>query len=133
MSQWEAWQQAGGDVHSIVADPMFVVAKHGDFRLKPDSPALKQGVRSDSTRQDRPLRRRRSRHLARPGGRRRSRTSRVATIRSDQRLNRIACHSTTIPSNPFDADCRTVVAHCLFMGRRCGSGLAGRIVQQVSQ
>lgn len=42
-SQWEAWQQAGGDVHSIVADPMFVDAKHGDFRLKPESPALKQG------------------------------------------------------------------------------------------
>ncbi|NQT15292.1 MAG: right-handed parallel beta-helix repeat-containing protein [Planctomycetes bacterium] len=43
MSEWEAWQQAGGDVHSIVADPMFVDAEHGDFRLKPDSPALKQG------------------------------------------------------------------------------------------
>ena len=41
--QWEAWQQAGGDVHSIVADPMFVDAEHGDFRLKPESPALKQG------------------------------------------------------------------------------------------
>ena len=43
MSEWEAWQQAGGDVHSIVADPMFVDAEHGDFRLKPDSPALKHG------------------------------------------------------------------------------------------
>ncbi len=43
LSEWEAWQQAGGDVHSIVADPMFVDAEHGDFRLKPDSPALKQG------------------------------------------------------------------------------------------
>ena len=42
-SEWEAWQQAGGDVHSIVADPMFVDAEHGDFRLKPESPALKQG------------------------------------------------------------------------------------------
>jgi len=42
-SEWEAWQQAGGDVHSIVADPMFVDAEHGDFRLKPQSPALKQG------------------------------------------------------------------------------------------
>ena len=42
-SPWEAWQQAGGDVHSIVADPMFVDAEHGDFRLKPESPALKQG------------------------------------------------------------------------------------------
>ncbi|NLS95268.1 MAG: hypothetical protein GXX96_24180 [Planctomycetaceae bacterium] len=42
-SEWEAWQQAGADVHSIVADPMFVDAEHGDFRLKPESPALKQG------------------------------------------------------------------------------------------
>ncbi|MHB8902665.1 MAG: right-handed parallel beta-helix repeat-containing protein, partial [Thermoguttaceae bacterium] len=42
-SEWEAWQQAGADVHSIVADPMFVDAQRGDFHLKPESPALKQG------------------------------------------------------------------------------------------
>ena len=42
-TEWEAWQLAGADVHSIVADPMFVDAEHGDFRLKPESPALKQG------------------------------------------------------------------------------------------
>jgi hypothetical protein len=31
------------NVHSIVADPMFVDSQHGDFPLKPDSPALKLG------------------------------------------------------------------------------------------
>lgn len=42
-SEWEAWQMAGADTHSVVADPLFVDAEHGDFMLKPDSPALKLG------------------------------------------------------------------------------------------
>ncbi|HPS07836.1 MAG TPA: NosD domain-containing protein, partial [Kiritimatiellia bacterium] len=42
-SEWESWQMAGADTHSVVADPLFVDAEHGDFTLKPDSPALKLG------------------------------------------------------------------------------------------
>lgn len=44
-SEWEAWQMAGADVHSVVADPLFVDGAHGDFRLKADSPALKLGFK----------------------------------------------------------------------------------------
>jgi hypothetical protein len=42
--RWPAWWQAQGqDQHSIVADPLFVDPEHDDYRLKPDSPALKLG------------------------------------------------------------------------------------------
>ncbi|NIA12581.1 MAG: right-handed parallel beta-helix repeat-containing protein [Nitrospiraceae bacterium] len=37
------WQAEGFDTHSIVADPLFVNAEAGDFRLKPESPALQLG------------------------------------------------------------------------------------------
>lgn len=39
----EKWRELGLDAHSIYADPGFVDAKNGDFRLKPDSPARTLG------------------------------------------------------------------------------------------
>jgi len=42
----EEWRKRGHDVHSIVADPMFIDPDHGDFRLKRDSPAISLGIES---------------------------------------------------------------------------------------
>jgi parallel beta-helix repeat protein len=44
------WQAKGLDRHGAVADPKFVDPAHYDFRLRPDSPALKLGIRSIDTR-----------------------------------------------------------------------------------
>ena len=41
----ETWQATGQDVHSLIADPRFVDPDHYDFRLKPDSPAMKLGFK----------------------------------------------------------------------------------------
>ncbi|MBZ5621197.1 MAG: right-handed parallel beta-helix repeat-containing protein [Acidobacteriia bacterium] len=37
------WKAAGRDTESIIADPLFVNASNFDFRLRPESPALKMG------------------------------------------------------------------------------------------
>jgi hypothetical protein len=41
--QWEEWQKQGSDQHSVIADPLFVDPDKDDYRLKPESPALKFG------------------------------------------------------------------------------------------
>jgi parallel beta-helix repeat protein len=42
---WQEWQQQGMDRHSIIADPLFISPEQGNFRLKPNSPALKIGFK----------------------------------------------------------------------------------------
>jgi len=37
------WRSLGFDTDSVVADPMFVDPDHNDYRLKPDSPAIRLG------------------------------------------------------------------------------------------
>ncbi|MGD9518409.1 MAG: right-handed parallel beta-helix repeat-containing protein [Armatimonadota bacterium] len=40
---WAKWTAAGFDTHSVIGDPLFVDAEHDDYRLRPDSPALRLG------------------------------------------------------------------------------------------
>jgi hypothetical protein len=47
-SRWltfDEWRALGVDRHSVIADPGFVDRAGGNFRLKPDSPALKLGFK----------------------------------------------------------------------------------------
>ncbi len=43
VGDWSNWQAGGHDPEGVVADPLFVDPEHGDFRLRPDSPALALG------------------------------------------------------------------------------------------
>jgi hypothetical protein len=40
---WQKWLERGHDRDSLVADPLFVAPQQNDFRLQPNSPALKIG------------------------------------------------------------------------------------------
>lgn len=42
----EEWRQLGYDRHSVFADPMFVDPENNNYRVRPESPALKLGFKN---------------------------------------------------------------------------------------
>jgi hypothetical protein len=42
---FENWRKLGHDANSVIADPMFIDADNGDYRLQPNSPALELGFK----------------------------------------------------------------------------------------
>jgi hypothetical protein len=49
--KWDDWRGQGHDLHSLFADPLFVDPRHGDFRLKRNSPARSFGFHPLDARQ----------------------------------------------------------------------------------
>jgi hypothetical protein len=39
------WKKTGQDVHSLIGSPQFADPEHGDFSMKPESPAFKIGFK----------------------------------------------------------------------------------------
>ncbi|MGQ9514333.1 MAG: right-handed parallel beta-helix repeat-containing protein [Thermoproteota archaeon] len=46
---WEAWRDRGADLHSLIADPLFLDPDCGNFSLKKDSPAFSLGFEEIDT------------------------------------------------------------------------------------
>jgi hypothetical protein len=53
LDEWAAWQAAGWDRHSVIADPLFVAADQDDYRLRDQSPASRLGIGPESQRETR--------------------------------------------------------------------------------